>query len=267
MINPTEKMIDPKKLDVYNLNYDTWVEQSLIDYNDGYVDIANYDNMKRFDISSLLNANNSHSINHLHGQIHFEYPSFKTKDINMFAFQESNNTLYKYTSYEEAKKIRDMTIRSGDSTQSGENLFRTNIVTGLMKTDKLLWNPLNAYHMHFYNSLMNSNSLIIIGYGFGDLYINNLLVQFINKHYYDRKVIMIDYINSEYWGHHVEHPFSGHEKATYTNRLFKNDYWTKKYLFSGKPGCCETEDKMCKIYTNGFKEAYTHIDEIIELLK
>ncbi len=249
-------------IDVFNLNYDTWVEQSLVNYNDGFVPISDYPEMMRFDINKVWENQNINSVNHLHGQICFEYPSFKNNDINRFTMQEPMNTIYKYTSFDAAQDIRRRTVRSGDHTQSGENLFKTNIVTGLMKTDKLLWNPLNIYHMRLANCLMQSNKLIIIGYGFSDLYVNSLLDQFNNKHYKDRKVIIIDYVDDKYWQPRVEHPLKPSEKAVFSNRLFRNDFWRDKAPWK-KVDQLFSDDKQCLIYFSGFKKACDlHADEI-----
>lgn len=214
------------KLDIFNLNYDTWVEQALCDYNDGYTELPGYENkMKRFDITEYLKNDGRHTISHLHGQIYFDYPEFNPSDINLYAFQEPSNTMYKYVNYSDVKSYRARSARSSDHTQSGENLFRTNIVTGLMKTDKLLWNPLIMYHNRLANSLISNKQLILVGYGFSDLYINNLLLQYNAMHINDRKQIMIDYISDKDWQPWVEHPFNPGPKAQFTNLMFRDDYW------------------------------------------
>lgn len=256
------------KFDIFNLNYDTWVEQTLGNYNDGFVEIPNYENkMKRFDISEYLKSDNRHTISHLHGQICFEYPEFSPKDINTYAFQESHNTLYKYVDFSTAKSYRERSIRSSDHTQSGENLFRTNIVTGLMKTDKLLWNPLIMYHNKLANSLISNKRLILVGYGFSDLYINNLLLQYNAIHYNKRKIIMIDYISDENWQPQIEHPFDPSEKAVFTNLMFKDDFWCRRHPFAPKKPVYYSKDKMACIFKNGFNDVINnHLSDVIEFI-
>lgn len=256
------------KFDIFNLNYDTWVEQTLGNYNDGFVEIPNYENkMKRFDISEYLKSDNRHTISHLHGQICFEYPEFSPKDINTYSFQESHNTLYKYVDFSTAKSYRERSIRSSDHTQSGENLFRTNIVTGLMKTDKLLWNPLIMYHNKLANSLISNKRLILVGYGFSDLYINNLLLQYNAMHYNKRKIIMIDYISDENWQPQIEHPFDPSEKAVFTNLMFKDDFWCRRHPFAPKKPVYYSKDKMACIFKNGFNDVINnHLSDVIEFI-
>ncbi len=256
------------KFDVFNLNYDTWMEQTLKDYNDGFIKIPEGNGkMQRFDINEYLKEDDRHTISHLHGQICFEYPDFKVDEVNRYVYKESHNTLYKYNNYNDAKDYRLRSAHSGDSTQSGENLFRTNIVTGLMKTDKLLWNPLNVYHNRFMNALLKNKRLILIGYGFSDLYINSLLYQYNAKHFEDRKMVMIDYVSDDDWQPTIEHPFYPSDKAIFTNLMHKSDHWYEKYMFKDKKNIIISEDNMVCICTSGFNSALNYIEKIKNFLK
>lgn len=254
--------------DVFNLNYDTWMEQTLEDYNDGYIDIDGYEDiMKRFDINEYLKNDNRHTISHLHGQICFEYPDFKKEDRNRYAYIYDINTLYKYKNFNLAKDYRSRSGRSDDKTQSGENLFRTNIVTGLMKTDKILWTPLNSYQNKLTNCLMNNKKLIIIGYGFSDLYINQMLWQYNTKHLNDRKILMIDYISDDMWNPAISHPFKPEDKALFTNIIHKDDSWCRRPPFKPKEDIMISEDNMVCICTSGFNSALNYIEKIKNFLK
>lgn len=224
--------------------------------------------MKRFDVAEYFKENDMHTISHLHGQICFEYPEFKIEDTNNYAFQESHNTLYKYVDFKLAKDYRQRYVRSSDCTQSGENLFRTNILTGLMKTDKLLWNPLNVYHNKLLNSLLKNKKLIIIGYGFSDLYINNLLYQYNALHLSDRKMLMIDYVSDDDWKQLVEHPFKPSEKAIFTNLMRKDDFWCRTYKSKQQKDVIISPDNMTCICTEGFNSVCNnHMMEIKQFLK
>ena len=130
---------------------------------------------KDFDITEYLKQDDRHTVSHLHGQIHFEYPEFDIVQNNEYFKREEVYTLYKYNNYVDAKKHREQSIRTPDKTQYGNALFTSNIITGLMKNDKLLWNPFIAYHNKLVNSLLSNPNLIIIGYGFSDLYLNTTI--------------------------------------------------------------------------------------------
>ncbi len=82
-------------------------------------------------------------------------------------------------------------------TQAAEHVYQYPIVTGLRKNDKIMTPPFDAYYTHLYQQLRNNKNLLIIGYGFGDLYINGLLNQFRSFHGTDGKVICIGYLNSQ----------------------------------------------------------------------
>lgn len=256
------------KLDIFNLNYDTWVEQSLCDCNDGYVEIAGYENkMKRFDVNEYFKDDGRHTVSHLHGQIYFGYPEPRDRGIRRNAFQEPCDTMYKYADFAEARECREQSIRSSDHTQSGENLSRTNIVTGLMKTDKLLWNPLILYHNKLTNSLLSNQRLILVGYGFSGLYINNLLLHYNARHFNKRKMVMMDYISDKDLEQKIGHPFKPSEKADFTDLMFKEDFWYRKQPCDHrKPVYC-SNDKMAYIFINGFRDVISNrLSDVIEFI-
>ena len=257
-------------IDVFNLNYDTWMEQSLAEYNDGFVDIPGYEKkMKRFDIREYYKKDGRNTVSHLHGQILFEYPEFTKNDINKYSYQDPKNLLYKYANYKQAKDFRKRSARSDDHTQSGENIFRFNLITGLMKTDKLLWNPMAAYHNRLMNSLMENSRLILIGYGFGDIYINSLLEQYNAMHYNDRKVVMIDYVkcNEEnIWKIRAGNSFlTLSAKTIFAKRIFHRGNWC--HTIPEKDIYYSDDNNAC-ICIRGFRDAIEkHIDEILEVLR
>lgn len=259
---------DKYALDIFNLNYDTWIEQSLETYNDGYIDIEGYGKyMQRFDINEYLMKDDRDTISHLHGQICFEYPSFKSEDINKYVFKESHNTLYKYTNFQDSKEIRDRTWRSADLNQAGETLFRSNVVTGLMKTDKLLWSPLNVYHSKLMNCLIENKKLVIVGYGFFDLYINNFLYQYNAAHFEDKKVLLIDYISDTDWNPLIEHPFKPNDKALFTNLIYEDDLWCRD-PFKKIAKFEVSENQKIAISIKGFKNTYLeNMENIKEFLE
>lgn len=252
--------------DLYSLNYDTWLEEIFVDYCDGFESINGYDNMLRFNPQVALNMSGKNSINHLHGQICFEYESFRKEDMSKFAYKDPFDILYKYKTYDDAKRVREYTVRSGTRNQAGDNIFRTNIITGLMKTDKLLRTPFDIYQMRLFNSLMNSNKIIIIGYGFSDLYVNNMLEQFNNIHYENRKIVLIDYVDSKHWHPERLEWLKPGSKASYVRRIFKNDGCTQKMCFK-EPIKFISDDGMSKLYLQGFKKvAEDFTDEIIDFI-
>lgn len=181
----------PWRWDVYNFNYDTTVEQSLRNYEDGYDDIHGQ-NYKRFFPQKLMaNPDDLSTVNHLHGCIHFFYDRATNHDI----YNYSHGDLFRYPDY---KTVREMYIgrsQSQPTNQTNEELYAGPIITGLRKTDKLICIPYDYYHAHLGSSLLNSNKLLVAGYSFGDLYMNQQLNRMGLVHGKDRRVVLIDFWN------------------------------------------------------------------------
>ena len=181
----------PWKWDVYNFNYDTTVEQSLIDYEDGYDEIPGQ-NYKQFLPHKLIaNPRDRSTINHLHGCIHFYYD----RATNHSIYNYIHGDLFRYPDY---KTVRGMYIgrsQSQPTNQTNEELYAGPIITGLRKTDKLICIPYDYYHAHLGSSLLGSSRLLIAGYSFGDLYMNQQLIRMGLVHGNDRRVVLIDFWN------------------------------------------------------------------------
>lgn len=179
----------PWKWDVYNFNYDTTVEQSLIDYEDGFDDIPGQ-NYKQFLPQKLMsNPNALSTVNHLHGCIHFFYDRATNHEICKYV----HGDLFRYSDY---KTVRDMYAgrsQSQPTNQTNEELYSGPIITGLRKTDKLICIPYDYYHTNLGNSLVKSSRLLIAGYSFGDLYMNQQLNRMGLIHGENRRIVLIDF--------------------------------------------------------------------------
>ena len=180
--------------DIFNLNYDTTIEHTLDYCEDGFEDIPGQPEFQHFVPKKLWENRNEYStMSHLHGCIEFFDSRYKSEVYDKEYIKYGFNDLYKYSSYD---KVRDMYIGSGKSkpsNQAGECYVNTPIITGLMKPDKLNILPFAYYHNHLYNSMMRNNSLLIVGYSFGDLYINQILDRMELIHGQDKRVVLIDY--------------------------------------------------------------------------
>ena len=147
-------------LDCYTLNYDTLIDRSLPRFNDGYEfksrDYSVFNPKKARLTKSMVPI-----LNHLHGCVLFNYrPSEET---------DTDDILYKY----------DRPVSSVDNllvtTQLRRYAMFSPIVTGMDKTNSITVDPFSVYHSNFINSLIRNDVLLIIGYGFGDNYINYML--------------------------------------------------------------------------------------------
>lgn len=73
--------------DMFNLNYDTTIEQSIAEYEDGYDDITEQEGFQRFNIRKLMeNRRGLSTINHIHGCILFGNDRYSPENINLDAY-------------------------------------------------------------------------------------------------------------------------------------------------------------------------------------
>lgn len=179
-----------------------------------------------------------------------------------------NGSLYKYNNYETARYYRINTVHSRDNNQNGNLINKANIITSMLKLDKVLRYPLGVYFGELIQSLLTNKKIIIIGYGFFDLYLNQLLNIFNSAHLRDRKIVLIDYLPSKCLDCVFEHPFhKSQDKATFSNLMFQDDgWWHKKRSLLSQRIFHYSNDHNSMLCLNGFRWASGHIDEIIDFL-
>ena len=85
--------------------------------------------------------------------------------------------------------------------QAGDAIFYSPIITGLKKTDKLCFMPHNFYHANLVRKIIENPSLLICGYSFGDLYVNQLIQRHKLVHDKNERVVFVDkwpdYVNED----------------------------------------------------------------------
>lgn len=147
------------------------MEQSLGKYEDGFESIANKTCAVFRPKKLWENVNMLSTVNHIHGCINYFYNDNPNDDIS-----ETNiHDLYLYPDY---KTVRDRMIGRGQSNptaQNNETYYAGPIITGLRKTDKQSCMAYDFYHGNLYNAIVRNNALVIVGYSFGDIYVNNLI--------------------------------------------------------------------------------------------
>lgn len=185
----------PFMLDVFNFNYDTTIEQSLGEgnYEDGFGLITNNDYSEFFPQKLFANERILSTINHLHGCIRYFYE----RETNRGLYRYGHNDLFKY---KDSDTVLDMMIgrsQSLETNQTNEEIFAGPIITGLRKTDKLNCIPYDYYHANLCKSLIENRRLLVTGYSFGDLYMNQQLERIRLIHGEDCRIVLIDYWNQK----------------------------------------------------------------------
>lgn len=169
--------------DFLTLNYDIIVDNVLGKYKDGF--IKKDCGYMAFDRKEARILREENILNHLHGCCLFNY--------NPAEESSPQYLIYKY----------DLPIGSYDGlsisyeTQAHETVFHSPIITGLWKTESLTLEPYASYHCNLHQSLINNRVLFIIGYGFGDYYINYQIQYFANEQ--GNKIVYIDKQNHMKW--------------------------------------------------------------------
>ena len=124
------------KWDVFTLNYDTTIENSLDEYEDGFEDIEKYPDFQQFNPLKLL-ASHNHTINHLHGCTLYEHSRMSIEDTNkQQVFYYDSYDWYKWKNFSKSLNVWLGMSTSTPNAQNGDTIFPSPIITGLNKTDK-----------------------------------------------------------------------------------------------------------------------------------
>ncbi len=159
-----ESLITNFETKIFSLNYDTLPLQCNEKFYTGFTECGEFD--KNIHIKHI----GRNTFFQLHGSVGYKF-----------------NGIDKIT----WKNIATNGVFSSHFTnrQDGASLNRYNIVTGYDKTNRLQKQPFRTMANILESELYSSNTVFIIGYGFGDLHINSVLKDYIN----DKQVFFVDY--------------------------------------------------------------------------
>ena len=239
-------------LDIFTLNYDSWLERILKNYNDGFIPIC--DSYSEFSAKHLFCDVNSTSINHLHGQIYFSFS--KKENAKM------RNGVFKKDKIEKGEEFWG----TRRTTQSSDQIYFSPIITGLRKTDKISIPPYDAYRNHFYQSVLENRNLLIVGYGFGDYYINSIINQFRDFHGDQGKIIYISYLSdNSYFMDFMEMPIPSNFKHSIYSTFREKEIDTR-FLALRKQDFVDSLDHNSRVYFCGFKKAaHLYFEDIMKM--
>lgn len=267
----------PLKMDVFTFNYDTTIEKSLSEYEDGFEALDNYQ-FKQMNPFTLLNSP-KHTINHLHGSIMYGEDGFTLEDKNnRNIYDYSTDDWYCWNDFDLAQQHR---FNSSDQrNQAGETIFKSPIITGLHKTDKIVNLPFDIYRYNLNRRLMTNNAILIAGYSFGDLYVNYELERMQLYHGDNWRVVLIDW-----WGktsyesredevlaldnYLADLPYKNHQLFEFLCKVMEegdiNHYkYSRRWKYS-QPNVSDNGRLM--LFIGGTKEAFKHMKEIYGFLQ
>ncbi|MBO6169069.1 MAG: SIR2 family protein [Bacteroidales bacterium] len=241
------------ELDVFNLNYDTSIEYSLQQFIDGFVPFTQ--GYERFEPEVLWNAREKEpTVSHLHGC--YLYGDFNTKPVENYY---SHRDLYKLYPDQEPFISRQWLPMN----QAKEGLFYSPIITGLKKTDKICYLPHSFYHAFLAKRIIDNPSLLICGYSFGDLYVNQLLQRHKLIHDREERVIIVDcwpdYANEDnvsLYRYFMDKTTGGLRE--FVMRLIEGGVAPLdafKMFKKVADGCWESSNGMLRLYVKGMRHA------------
>lgn len=269
--------------DFFNLNYDATLEQ-CIDYEDGYEDIGK--DFWKFNIHKLLdNKLKMHTINHLHGCIYYGRDSYVDPNTDVYDFEVHD--LYKWKDLDKAYNKWLGFSCSDETTQNGQDIVQGPLITGLSKTEKTTCLPYDIYRYNFERSIIKNNSLLIVGYSFGDKYLNHMMTRMNQLHGEDKRIVLIAYwgikdwakdelgaaltndnVNSSIFEQYIDLNKVSNDELLFIKRIAHHDYdiWHHfNKLSLSEPMISDNGQLMLLI--GGFKESIdNHKSEILSFL-
>lgn len=255
---------------IFNLNYDNTIENSLGEYEDGFPPVKDGEEYSRFSARHYYeNRRGVSTIAHLHGQILFS-------EARSYPFDYSIRDMVKNRDYETACKNR-IEGQFPPSNQAKEEYVQPYIVSGSRKTEKMTFAPNNVYLSDLARKVVENNRLMIIGYSFGDLYLNEIMGLGVAAHGDDFKVVIIDkypsYINSyTSFFQHLTHGGNPQEYI-FVSRLAKDRLFAEigqdehPLIFEDYNIPVVSKNGKLMMCINGFKDAaVNHKETILEFL-
>ena len=255
-------------IDIFNLNYDTTIENSLGKYNDGFVRFTQ--KYERFEPEVLWYTDKSiPTVNHLHGCILYA-------DVNPQPVENYYNhrDLYKFYTLEDCEFL--LGHHWMPHNQVGDSIFYTPIITGLKKTDKICYMPHSIYHANLVKKIIENPSLLVCGYSFGDLYVNQIMERHKLIHGKNQRIVIIDKwpefvndSNNSLYRYYMDHTSGGFRE--FVARIIEGgieplDIFNQFCQISDD--CWQSPKGTLRLYTKGMKYAVeNHQDNLLQYLQ
>lgn len=197
---------DEFEIGIITLNYDNLFTQAVTGLHTGF------DSTGKFDPMSVLARTGWNFLYHLHGSVHF-------------AMERVAHDLHgvTWTSTPTKSGAVHAAGRSSQHSMEGTAYPMSPFVAGYGKTQQILRQPFRTYFAQVNRLVHEADSLLFLGYGFGDLHLNAAFSEVRNRH---RPIVLVD------WAADTQDPLP-----------FRNDTWSYN-LFKTLPGNAHA---MCSV--------------------
>lgn len=189
---------DEFEIGIITLNYDNLFTQAQPGLHTGF------DTTGHFDQMSVLARLAWNFIYHLHGSIHFAMTGVEHEmhGITWATTSSKNHSVH-------------ATGRSSQDSMEGITFPTSPLVAGYGKTQQILRQPFRTYFAQVNRLLCEADSLLFLGYGFGDLHLNATFSEVRSRR---RPIVVVD------WARDDQDPLP-----------YRNDPWSYN-LFKTLPG-------------------------------
>ncbi len=156
-----------------------------------------FDHKGMFDPAIILDNKKWNFIYHIHGSVHFDMQS-NSKGLHNITFNCDLSSRFE----------QNTSGRSGQTTPESQFVLTSNIIAGYGKSYQIQKNPYYIYFTDFAKKIYEADALLFAGYGFSDIYVNNVIAESFN---YNRKrpVVVLTYSD------HNQDPMQ-----------FRHDHWS-----------------------------------------
>ena len=214
-------------LRVYSLNYDNLILQQK-GIQDSFFNGFESENKYRYNYSRIIQNADENCFYNLHGSFYFKDDHINHYAASEIVFEPNTPTV----------------IRPEHNVELlGTPIIRSQIITGSQKLLKTLVQPISAFNYIFRNDCYNANEIMVIGYSFTDVHINNILASALDSNTNNKFniITLIDNPNSfRDFQNQLIRSFKNHEKEINTIIFMEEQDW----LYS--------ENNTFSIYTKGF---------------
>lgn len=224
--------------------------------------ITGFDKSGMFDPSIILKNKNWNFIYHIHGSVHFDIQSTHN-GLNDITFKNDLNSNFNQNSMG----------RSNQISVENQIILTSSIIAGYGKSYQIQKSPFYLYFTDFARKVYEADAILFAGYGFNDIYINNVIAASMD---YNRKrpVVVLTYSNdnqnpmnfrNDNWALNL---FNCLGKSTMGTKRYTNSTPIIEDLKKNKEFEISSDNnKPISIWHNGFLEACNHPNMILSELK
>lgn len=233
---------------IYTLNYDRLIPNILrengIPIFDGFSDSSDriYTACYPADEKKILTDNNSLCYYNLHGSIYWKLHT-EIVELKKFFLLYPNAEQSNYGNYRH------------ETSNPGESLFVSNIITGNNKLQRTNFPPLNAFNFAFQKDCIEADEIYVVGYSFDDKHINRILRNAYIARGKEQKRTIITKIKDDDAYNFLNHKNNAGNKMVKDvfdrNEVSESQWSENKFIIT-------LEDLNCHIFTNGFEPYLTH---------